>query len=194
MGRIGDPETCMLVLGILSRDEAVWDRARHGLERDFGKLNRGIVSFPFDFTGYYRDEMGEELTRKFVTFDRLIDPGGLADIKHVTNSIEEETGRMLDGRMRRSINLDPGTISLHNLVLASTKHAFHRVYLSGGIYAELTLIYTHGSFRPLEWTYPDYRTPTVIEFFNSGREVLLERRKNNPSGRFHCGNREVTGQ
>jgi hypothetical protein len=69
----------------------------------------------------------------------------------------------------RPANLDPGLLSAHNLVLASTKAHAHRVYLSDGIFAEVTLVYRHGMYQPLEWTYPDYCTETCRGFMAACR-------------------------
>nr|HID14469.1 DUF4416 family protein [Anaerolineae bacterium] len=54
---------------------------------------------------------------------------------------------------------------------ATTKDWQHRVYLGGGIYAEVTLRYRKGSFQPWEWTYPDYRSPEYIAIFNHIRQL-----------------------
>jgi hypothetical protein len=60
------------------------------------------------------------------------------------------------------------------LILATGKNYVHRVYLSKGIYADLTLIFRKGSFRPVKWTYPDYATPELIGFFNEIRKKYME--------------------
>ena len=44
----------------------------------------------------------------------------------------------------------------HKLVLASTKDHAHRIYLSRGIFAEVTLHYQHRGWRHHEWTFPNY--------------------------------------
>jgi hypothetical protein len=75
----------------------------------------------------------------------------------------------------RPLNLDPGYITLAKLVLASTKDHAHRIYLSQGIYAEITLNYRAGSWQPLPWTYPDYRRSDFQEFFTNCREYLKGR-------------------
>ena len=67
---------------------------------------------------------------------------------------------------RRSVNLDPGLLALDKIVLATTKEYSHRIYLGEGIYAELALICRGAGFRPLHWTYPDYRRREALEFFN----------------------------
>jgi hypothetical protein len=56
------------------------------------------------------------------------------------------------------------------MVLATGKNYSHRIYLSKGIYADLTLIFHRGGFGPLQWTYKDYASPAIIPFFNDVRE------------------------
>jgi hypothetical protein len=59
-------------------------------------------------------------------------------------------------------------------VLATGKNYIHRIYLRKGIYADLTLVFKRGGFVPLEWTYPDYADPEMIESFNAVRSRYLE--------------------
>ena len=66
-------------------------------------------------------------------------------------------------------------VALERLALATTKNYSHRVYLRDGIFAEVALIFRSGTFCPLGWTYPDYRTPLAIEFFNQVREEFKGR-------------------
>ena len=47
----------------------------------------------------------------------------------------------------RRVNLDPGLLSLANLILATTKNRSHRIPLFDGIYAELTLLYAKKQFH-----------------------------------------------
>jgi hypothetical protein len=75
---------------------------------------------------------------------------------------------------RRRINLDPGYVDLSKLVLATTKNHQHRLYLGQGVYGEVTLRFTRKSFRPWEWTYPDYRSEHYVQFFNEVRNTYLE--------------------
>ena len=60
-------------------------------------------------------------------------------MKLFTNKVEQAFAvRTAVGEARR-VNLDVGYICLAKLVLASTKDHAHRIYLSDGIYAEITL-------------------------------------------------------
>ncbi|HSV27059.1 MAG TPA: DUF4416 family protein, partial [Sedimentisphaerales bacterium] len=124
-------------------------------------------------TDYYRDETGEAILRQFVTFDRLINPGDLAAIKHRTNAIEQRLAGELDAAVPRPVNLDPGYIEPSKLVLASTKNFSHRIYIGSKMWAEVTLIYSSG-WTVLPWTFPDYRLGRYHEFFDKVRTHLVE--------------------
>jgi hypothetical protein len=58
------------------------------------------------------------------------------------------------------------------LILATRKDRAHRIYLGDGVYADLHLRYQGGCFRPLDWTYPDYRAPAVLTFFSQARALF----------------------
>jgi hypothetical protein len=72
----------------------------------------------------------------------------------------------------RPLNLDPGYLGLGKLVLASTKDHAHRLYLSRGIYAEVTLNYQDRGWRHHDWTFPDYRRADYQQFFSQCRDYL----------------------
>ncbi len=166
MGTIHQPEPVKLIVGLLGRDLGVLGQARQRLGEAFGPLEQCSEPAPFSHTGYYAHELGDRPWRQFVSFAHLMDPGELARIKVRSNALEMEWA--VEGR--RPVNLDPGYVSLSKLVLASTKNHWHRIYLGEGIYAEATLPFRNGAFRPQEWTYPDYRTPEALAFFTAVRE------------------------
>jgi hypothetical protein len=143
-----------LVVAVLASRPGRLPEARKALEERFGIVAFASDPAPWSFTAYYDREMGPGIVRLFWAFDRLVDPAELAAIKRETNLIEEAF-REDDGR---KLNLDPGLLSLSRFVLATTKDGSHRIPLRDGIYAEVTLVFEHGGFRPLPWTYPDYRT------------------------------------
>ena len=102
-----------------------------------------------------------------------MDPTLLANAKVFTNSVEADFS--LNGRRR--VNLDPGLLFPGRLILATTKDRAHRIPLRDGIFAELTLLYEKGGWKPLPWTYPDYRTPEYAEALTRMREILRAGRK-----------------
>ncbi len=135
------------------------------LSTEWGPIDYRSPSIPFDFTHYYDQEMGGAIRRMFVSFERLVDPSCLAEVKVRTNALED---RFRDGPSRR-VNLDPGLMALSRFTLATTKENAHRVPLSNGIYVEVTLLYAGGSFHPLEWTYPDFRSAAYLHALNEIR-------------------------
>jgi len=173
-----------------------WPRVRDRLEEIFGAIDYTSAELPFAFTHYYDRELGAPLFRLFVAFRELVDPQALPRIKIATNTLEDElracrttnppaapAGPDRSGlRMPRSVNLDPGLMSLSRFVLASTKDGSHRVPLADGIFGELTLQYQRPCFRPLPWTYPDYRSEKVQEVLLEIRGLLKAQRRDRRSG------------
>jgi hypothetical protein len=174
MGAIKEPQPVVPVVGLIyTRDFNVEELHEH-LAGHIGTVNLKSEPHPFTHTVYYNNEMGPDLTRQWLAFDALIKPDELAALKIWTNELEEKTLNDREGRM---VNIDPGIISLSSLILASTKNYSHRIYLSGGIYAEVTLIYKDNRFNHLEWTYPDYREEAALEFFGGVRRWLKNKLK-----------------
>ncbi len=130
-------------------------------------------TFTFEMTTYYTPEMGTDLQRCYIVFKNWICPGKLAHVKLTTNSIEHE---FLDEGCR-TVNLDPGLLTAHSLILASGKDFSHRIYLRDGIYAEVTLMVKDGRLDALPWTYKDYRLPEVVDFFEEQRRAFLRERR-----------------
>ena len=84
----------------------------------------------------------------------------------------EGAGRAAELPVARPLNLDPGYLTEAKLVLASTKDHAHRIYLSQGIYAEVTLSYRRGRWRHHDWTYPDYQRGDYQAFFDQCRDYF----------------------
>jgi hypothetical protein len=162
-----------LVVGVLASRPAGDGEIVSALMGRWGPPDFVSALLPFDFTTYYDREMGTPIRRFFVSFGRLVDPAALAAIKLEAIAIEDsfrEAGQ-------RRVNLDPGLLCLSRFVLATTKESSHRVALCSGIWAEVTLLFEKGSFRPVEWTYPDYRSAAYIGILNSIRAVYREQVK-----------------
>lgn len=136
----------------------------------FGPVDMESPLIPFSFTDYYLSELGPDLKRKLLSFDRLIYPGSLARIKKLTNDLEKRFQREAG---KRGINIDPGYLEPGKLVLATTKNQQHRIYLGEGIYGEVTLRFRKGRFEPWEWTYPDYRSGVYFGFLTEVRKLYL---------------------
>ncbi len=178
MSKPHESDPVKLVSSIFSREKKTINRVIDQLSVMFGPVDGTGLELLFDRTRYYAGEMGWPLHRRFVSFGRLVRPDHLPEIKLKTNELEQE---YLDSN-NRIINIDPGYISLERLILATGKNYIHRVYLSKGIYADLTLLFKKGGFAPLKWTYPDYADPKVIGFFNEVRKKYMEQLRTSLKG------------
>jgi len=172
MGRIKYPLPGKLIVSIIYSSAGPMNDVVLEIEKKFGRVVFETDEIEFLHTKYYREEMGDDLHRKFFAFENDIDRGNLADIKIWTNKLEEKYGERVDDFVFRKINIDPGVLTHANLCLATTKDFAHRVYLKSGIFAEITLMFERKRFRPLPWTYPDYTEPEAIDFFERVRGTL----------------------
>lgn len=173
MGTPKKPLAVKLVIGFIFKDTLIYAKAKSMLKIRFGLIDFESQILDFGHTDYYEKEFGKRLKRAFVSFQKLISPHRLSAIKIATNEIEARLSRQ---KLRR-INIDPGYLDLSKLILATTKPYQHRIYLDKGIWAEVTLFYQGNTFRPWEWTYPDYQTEAYINIFNSIRKIYLEQVK-----------------
>ncbi len=147
------PIPVKLFMAVIYHDDRLLPELRDILQDHFGDIDYTSPAFPFRYAAYYAREMGEPLYRIFYSFRQLIDPAAIREIKLTTNAIEDAMAQ----QGRRLINLDPGYIDYGKLVLASMKFNNQKVYLGKGVWADINLLYEKGHFRPLEWTFPDFR-------------------------------------
>jgi hypothetical protein len=168
----GNPVPVYLLTAMLTSDRELLERAKSSLAELFGPIGTESECLPWDHSRYYEAEFGKNLLRTFVFFSRPIDPSCLVEAKRETMELEKTYARREGELLLRRINIDPGYMHRAKLVLASSKDFSHRIYLGKGVYAEVTLYFQDGSFRPFHYTYHDYREARSIEFFNSVREAL----------------------
>ena len=165
------PPPGRLIIGVLFGGEGDISTAERLVSLLYGPVFRRSNTVPFrTFSDHYEREMGKEINRCFWAFKPPFPRGALAEAKLGTNRIERRLAR--EGN--RGINLDPGLLTPEALILATTKPHYHRIYLSKGIYGELTLLYQRKEFDVMPWTYPDYREQWARSFFKGVRDELLD--------------------
>lgn len=174
MGIPTPPPSVKLLVALLAADPALFAVAASQLEQSYGSIDLESEVFPWNTTDYYRAEMGENLLRKFVGFEQLVSPEDIVRVKLETNTLEVSLSSTASPSSPRRVNLDPGYLDATKLVLASTKNQAHRIYLSQGISAEVTLLYHHGAFHPFVYTYVDYRWPETHAFLRRVRMRYLD--------------------
>jgi hypothetical protein len=164
--RRAKPDPVKIFCGLIGRREPV-EEARRLLSERFGEIDLQSPLLTFDYTDYYDAEMGQNLKRLWIGFEPLRERAYLARAKHMAVEVED----LLVRSGKRTVNIDPGYADDAQVVLATGKNFSHRIYIGLGYYAEVTLIYMHGALRPLDWTYPDYRSPEGLGFFTEIREA-----------------------
>jgi len=170
MGRIHSAPEALLFQGITYSDEQVLQEVLSSLENEQGPVL--AAAGPHDFsarTDYYEKEMGRNLRKLYLLFSQRMTVEDSWQYKLQSQALEAaftEAGK-------RRVNIDPGLLTLYNFTLFSSKGFSHRIYLSLGIYSELTLLRKGGRWEKLPWTYPDYLDSTVLALLDRGREELL---------------------
>ena len=173
MATASDPDPVKIIVAVLWADDAALRSALDELSGVCGAFDFAGRDLPFDVTGYYDDEMGEELRRRIVAFDRLRSPDSLPSLKLQANEIEAS----LSSERGRQVNLDIGYLDHHKVVLASMKAAGQKVYLGDGVYADLMFRYRGGHYVPFEWTFPDFRDGRYEEQLLEIRRMYMRQRR-----------------
>lgn len=163
------PLSAKAVVSLVMNDRGLLEPVAQALCRILGDIDVLSSWLPFDYTDYYKTEMGTPLFRRVLAFKDLVPQDGLAGLKLSTNELESTFAS--DGC--RQVNIDPGHLLRERFVLATGKNFTHRIYLERGIYADLTLIYTQGAFKRLEWTYPDYADEPMLAFLTQVRKKYV---------------------
>ena len=185
MGKIFLPKPAKLIISMITSDKCLFSLYKEELIKRFGEVDIESNTQPFNFTDYYEKEFGKNLLQKLFTFSTLIKQDELAEIKIITNGLEnnniDKSIKKNITHPKRKINLDPGYITLNKYILASTKNGPSRIYLNQGIYAEITLRFINKSFVPCEYTYPNYKTNEYVNFLNSVRQKYKLQLRENPN-------------
>jgi len=182
VGEIFPPEPVLPIIAVLAVSERALLAAREAACRIVGPIALESEIFPFEWTRYYEAEMGPRILRRLIAARDLADPGLLVRWKIAAQAAEREIAASFAPPPARPANLDPGYLAPSKLVLASTKDFAHRIYLSDGIYAEITLRCVHGRFEPLPHTYPDWRSGRYDPFLREARLYFRERLRSQKRG------------
>lgn len=159
-----------LFAAVTFNNKDIYETIKSNLTDKFGAIDTLSAIYDFIYTQYYAREMGVNLQKQLVGFEKLIRPESLPDIKLITNEIEHRYSL----ENRRQVNIDPGYLTGAKVVLATTKNFDHRIYLGKGIYGDVHLRYRGNKFRFNDWTYPDYRDMIVIDFFARLRKKYMK--------------------
>ncbi len=172
MSKPHKPAKVLLFTAVLVSKEVDVRSILEVLSRKIGRICFTSRMMNFVWSDYYEGEMGEGLKRVFVLYSKPVERTEIVKYKKLCDKLELKY--LKDGK--RTVNIDPGIITMENIVLATNKAFFHRIYIKDGVYGEVTLFYKKGTYNPIEyWTFPEYRSTPVIDFFNCAREFMPAR-------------------
>lgn len=170
MSQLTTPTPALLFSSILYNSKNIAESELVSLwEEEFGKSLSYFHSY-CPMKRFYSPEMGPEsdLKRFFLLRIKFVERNLLVPAKKWAIQAEEK----FQHEGKRKANIDVGLIALENVQLATGKNFTHRVYLADNIYSDLTLIMGKEGYRALEWSYPDYSHPEIIEWFNWSRRLI----------------------
>jgi len=177
MGGIRQFTPVKLFIGVLVAHSKLIPEVEQRLVTAYGAIDHRSPVIPFDFTDYYQCEMGDVIDRILFSFERLIEADQLPEIKRQTNRLEEEVVSLYQP-VSRPANLDPGYVEQAKVILASTKNFYHRIYLGGGIFGEVTMHFKNNTYQFFPWTYPDYQSKEYQDFFLKMRHIYRGQLRN----------------
>jgi hypothetical protein len=177
MAKICSPIPVKLFIGVLTSIPEIMTQVEQKLAAHFGTVDLRSEPFLFDWTHYYDETMGSPIHRCFLSFSDLIEPSTIAEIKIKTNDLESAFASEWT-EVPRPINLDPGYLEQSKIVLASAKNFYHRILISRGIYAEVTLRYSAGAWHAFPWTFPDFASDRYGQYFLSLRKLYRSQLQN----------------
>jgi len=152
-----------LIIATMYSNKEKYDKVKSILTEKFNKITHESPEYNFDqFTSYYEKEMGKNLVKRFLIFNKQINKKDLIEIKKQTTEIEKEFSQ----NNNRTINLDPGYLNEKELVLASFKKGTnYKEDLGQGVYAHKVLEFKDKKAIMFWHTFPDYRVKENQEFF-----------------------------
>ncbi|NNF84704.1 MAG: DUF4416 family protein [Deltaproteobacteria bacterium] len=168
MSRRKVPSPAGLLFSVIYRKEEDFEKTFLTISDRIGKIGYASSPFPFDRTDYYAKEMGTPLFRRFLLAADAVCRDELVQAKIASESIEDEFRE----NGNRTVNIDPGLLSEESFVLATGKPYSHRIYLRDGVFADLTLVFEKGEYKPLPWTYPDLASPEIRTFLTMLRTFI----------------------
>lgn len=173
-GRLQPPRPACFFVAIASGSEHYQFEVEAEIVRRFGEISARSEVYSFsEFSRYYDREMGGPVWKYLAALESYRNPDQLVEVKLFTEDLQARYLREGPGEPARLVNIDPGYLNGWQVVLATVKNSSHRIYLSSGVYCELTLRYKKNRYESMPWTYPDYAAPFVQEFLSARRAEYL---------------------
>lgn len=143
-----------LIAAVLYQSEKALEKAYGIMAETFSTIDFKGDCLPFVESDYYGPEMGSDLLRGIISFERLVNPGSLASLKLQARALEDRL-RNAEGR---TVNIDIGYLDMFKVVLASFKARSNKIYLSDGVWADWIMYFESGEYQTFLWSFPDFKS------------------------------------
>ena len=143
-------ENAQLIAFVLQKGSE-WDpNVIELLEKTWGPIRHKGRLFAFD-----KPEMGDDLYRGVVAFEKEIPPETIAEEKERSNALELTTASAEAPELRH-VNIDIGYMDMDKVVLPSYKRGPFKLYAGKGVWLDMLLTYAKGVFHPTAWAFDDF--------------------------------------
>lgn len=157
------------IAAVLANDTELLEKVTARLEKYFGPCDFRGSWHSFTKTDYYADEMGDNLKRCILSFERLVPAHEANAFKVWTSEVEKG----FTGEGKRNVNIDPGYVDNLKMVLVSGKCGGHKICTAPGIFVDYLLWYNKG-WKSFPWSFPDFRDGTYNDELMSIRRIFKE--------------------
>lgn len=112
----------------------------------------------------------DQLMKVFFTFEYLVDPNNISDIKITALDVEEKN-------YSQYIKIDVGYVSLKKIILAKHKETPYNVPLQKGIYGEVLGLFKDKNWSMMPWSDQNYRAFEYTSVFDAIRAKLWQQQQ-----------------
>ncbi len=169
-------EPVKLIAAVLYREPTSYIKAKELMEDTFSKIDYEGTFFDFTDSDYYEKEMGSGLKKGIISFEKLINPEELVEVKHMAHHLENELSIQDD----RIVNIDAGYLDIFKLVLASFKGRSNKIYMGRRIWADIISYFEKGHYQSFIWTFPDFKRglyePDLIQIRDNYKKQIRSMR------------------
>ncbi|TKJ17120.1 hypothetical protein CEE44_01125 [Candidatus Woesearchaeota archaeon B3_Woes] len=156
----------LLFMAVMYSSEDVFTTAKKDLIAKYSDIKAESSAYSFNFTKYYEKEMGSNLKKKFLIFNKEISKKDLIEIKHFITKIEEKYSD--NGR---TVNIDPGYLSSNEFVLATFKGKDFKEKISEDVFVHKILEFKEKKIIEFFHTFADYKVKENQEFLLANKPL-----------------------
>lgn len=154
-------------MAIMYSSDEDFNKAKNDLIKKYGSIKSQSPDYEFDFTDYYKDEMGSNLKKRFLIFNKEISKQDLVDIKFSITEIEKKYSI----NNKRTINIDPGYLSQKEFVLATFKPRSFKEKIHDKVWLHKVLEFDGNNIKHFFHTFADYKDKNNQKFIVSNKPL-----------------------